>query len=298
MSGVRPWQVTGADGRRVGGFRSGPDVGRRALFVHGVPASSVNVRFLDLAGTAFDEAGVACVAVDRPGIGFTSRHAELPTDPALGASAAADDMARVLDELRWPDATVIVHSAGAFAALTFAMRHADRVRRLVLIAAAPADLAAPEAAAMLPRSRAFFDLCAERPAGAAWMLRAMRLGMLVAPGPATRAAAAELPAPDRALMDDGRARAAFVAMLRHGLRRGPHGMVIDGLVVRGPWPLTPSDVRCPVDVYAGDEDRNVPASVARAWAERLEGARLTPVAGEGHVSILAAVAERVLATVD
>lgn len=297
MNGTRPWSIVGADGRSIGGVRAGPDAGRRALFVHGVPASGENLRFLDLAGDAIAAAGVACVAVDRPGIGFSSPHAVAPRDAADGAAAAADDMAAVLDGLAWPDATVIVHSAGAFAALTFAARHPERVRRLVLIAAAAPSMDAPEAAEMDPKARSFFDLCAQRPVSAAWVLRLMRVGMLVAPGPATRSAAADLPPPDRALIDDPRASAAFGAMLRHGLRRGPAGSVIDGRTARGPWPLEARDVRCPVDVYGGDRDRNVPIGVARAWAERLGDARLVPMVGEGHVSVLPAVAERVLESV-
>jgi len=193
VSGTRPWAIDGDRGRRIGGVRAGPDVGRRALFVHGVPASSENVRFLDLAGDAIAAEGVACVAVDRPGIGFTALHAVAPRDAAEGAAAAADDMAEALDGLAWPDATVIVHSAGAFAALTFAAHHPERVRRLVLIAAAAPSMDAPEAADMDPTARSFFDLCAQRPVAAAWVLRLMRVGMLVAPGPATRSAAADLP---------------------------------------------------------------------------------------------------------
>lgn len=297
MSGTRPWTVTGPGGRRVGGVRAGPEVGRRALFVHGVPASSENLRFLDLAGRAITAASVACVAIDRPGIGFSASLAVAPRDAAEGAAAAADDMAAVLDGLAWPDATVIVHSAGAFAALTFAARYPQRVRRLVLIAAAAPSMDAPEAAEMDPKARSFFDLCAERPVAAAWVLRLMRLGMLVAPGPATRSAAADLPPPDRALIDDPRASAAFGAMLRHGLRGGPAGSVIDGRTARGPWPLAARDVRCPVDVYGGDRDRNVPIGVAQAWVERLDDARLVPMVGEGHVSVLPAVAERVLESV-
>jgi len=56
-------------------------------------------------------------------------------------------------------------------------------------------------------------------------------------------------------------------------------------------------VRCPVDVYGGDLDRNVPIGVAQAWVERLGDARLVPMAGEGHVSVLPAVAQGVLESV-
>ncbi|MEX2501959.1 MAG: hypothetical protein WD336_06255 [Trueperaceae bacterium] len=75
------------------------------------------------------------------------------------------------------------------------------------------------------------------------------------------------------------------------------GTVVDGRIARGPWPLGAHDARCPVGVYGGGCDRNVPFGVARAWAERLGQARLVPMPGEGHVSVLPAVAQRVLASV-
>jgi pimeloyl-ACP methyl ester carboxylesterase len=292
----RAWSVPAPGGRSVGGVRLGDDDGRRALFVHGVPGSSENVRFLDLSGRSALAAGVSLVAIDRPGIGYTTPGALRDANPAAAAAAAADDMAHVLDELDWPLSTVIVHSAGAYAGVTMAIRHPDRVARLVLVAAAAPDMGADASAAMDDGARAFFDLCRDRPGSARWVMRAMRLGLGVAPGPATRAAARSLPPSDRALLADPRASAAFVAMVRHAGRLGARGVVADGRAARGPWPLE-GLVGCPVDVYAGGEDRNVPSAVAEEWATRLPHARLQRSPSAGHVSILPLVAERVLASV-
>jgi pimeloyl-ACP methyl ester carboxylesterase len=279
----------------VAGVRLGVPEGRRALFVHGVPASSENVRYLDLSGRAIAAAGVSMVAIDRPGIGLTDPSAAAAADPAAAARAAADDMAAVLDALGWERATVVVHSAGAYAGVTMAARHADRVARLVLVAGASPDMGAsvPD---MDPDARAFFDLCRDRPRAAAWIMRAMRAGLTVAPGPATRAAAKSLPPADRALLSDVRASRAFVAMVRRALVRGPAGVVADARAARGPWPVDVAAISGPVDLYAGGEDRNVPPSVAEAWASRFPQARIERLAGAGHVSILPAVTEAVLAS--
>jgi pimeloyl-ACP methyl ester carboxylesterase len=292
-----PWAVAAPGGRSVAGVRLGVPEGRRALFVHGVPASSENVRYLDLSGRAIAAAGVSMVAVDRPGVGLTDRSTVVPADPAAAARAAADDMAAVLDALGWERATVVVHSAGAYAGVTMAARHADRVARLVLVAGAAPDMGAPEAAGMDSDARALFDLCRDRPNAAAWVMRAMRAALAVAPGPATRAAAKSLPPADRALLSDVRASRAFVAMVRRALARGPGGVVVDARAARGPWPVDVTAVTCPVDLYAGGEDRNVPPSVAEAWARRFPDARIERLAGAGHVSILPAVAEAVLASI-
>ena len=293
----RAWSVPAPGGRRIGGVRLGHEGGRRALFVHGVPGSSENVRFLDLSGRVALAAGVDLVAIDRPGIGVTTRPKRWAVDPAAAAVAAADDMALVLDALAWPAATVIVHSAGAYAGVSMAARHPDRVARLVLIAAAAPDMGADASAAMDVGARGFFDLCRDRPRSARWVIRAMRLGLTVAPGPAIRSAARSLPPSDRALLQDARASDAFVAMVRRAAERGPHGVVADGRAARGPWPVEASAITCPVDIHAGDEDRNVPSAVAEEWATCLPHARIARSASAGHVSILRLVAEQVLAAV-
>lgn len=298
------WSVEVPGGRRVGGVRLGPEDGRRALFVHGAPASAENVRYLDLGGDGADRAGVALVAIDRPGIGATDPLGERPPEEAAGgaaaatgAAAAADDMAAAMDALGWPSATVVVHSAGAFAAVTMAARHPDRVERLVMIAAAAPDMSGADAAEMDPQARSFFDLCRDRPRAAAMMLGSMRLMLRVAPNTLLRSAARSLPPADAELVADRAAATAFVAMLRRALRHGPAGAIRDGAVARGPWPVDAAAIRCAVDLYAGDQDRNVPPAVAEAWVERLPGTTLHPVAGAGHVSILPRVADRVLASV-
>jgi pimeloyl-ACP methyl ester carboxylesterase len=69
-------------------------------------------------------------AVDRPGYGDASR------ERAGGFADNADDLARLLDEHGIEQATVVGHSWGGGAALSFAQRHPDRVAALVLVAAA------------------------------------------------------------------------------------------------------------------------------------------------------------------
>ncbi|WP_077037415.1 alpha/beta fold hydrolase [Pelomonas sp. KK5] len=71
------------------------------------------------------------IAVDRPGAGWSVRHA--------GASAAlsvqADAMAALIEALALPGPpTVVGHSLGGAVALALAQRHPDKVRALALIA--------------------------------------------------------------------------------------------------------------------------------------------------------------------
>jgi lipase len=93
------------------------------LAVHGITATQMAWRPV---GEQLPE--YRLLAPDLRGRG---RSADLPGP--YGMARHADDLARTLDALGVDRAVVAGHSMGGFAALVFAHRHADRVRRLLLV---------------------------------------------------------------------------------------------------------------------------------------------------------------------
>lgn len=88
--------------------------------------------------------------VDQRGHGRS--HGELePGD--VTAERFVDDLARVLDALELDAPTVLGHSWGGHLALRFALTHADRVRRLVLMNSGPASKADHDAFVAFRRRR-------------------------------------------------------------------------------------------------------------------------------------------------
>ena len=94
------------------------------LLVHGYGASSASFKPV-VAELALDR---RVIAVDLPGFGASDR-----LEGDYSPDALADELVRVLDARHIPRAHVIGHSWGASVALAFALRHPDRLGRLVVI---------------------------------------------------------------------------------------------------------------------------------------------------------------------
>lgn len=70
------------------------------------------------------------------------------------------------------------------------------------------------------------------------------------------------------------------------LRVGIDGMVDDDLAYVKPWGFDPAEVRAPVLLVHGEDDRMVPSSHSEWLADRLPSSELRLHPGEGHVSVL------------
>jgi pimeloyl-ACP methyl ester carboxylesterase len=94
------------------------------LYVHGVPGSSDDwAAFLDAVGG---------VALDLPGFGRSGRPAEFN----YSIDGIGQLVERFVDQVRLDQVTLVLHAWGG-AALSFARRRPERVRRLIVINAIP-----------------------------------------------------------------------------------------------------------------------------------------------------------------
>ncbi len=103
----------------------GPVAGLPVVLLHGFPFDR---RIWDETSRLLGHAGFRVVAVDLPGFGDSP----LPSHHRSMADMA-DDVAALLDRLGHPKAVVLGFSMGGYAALEFALRHADRMSGLVLV---------------------------------------------------------------------------------------------------------------------------------------------------------------------
>ncbi len=234
--------------------------------IHGGPGLDHTYLRVGLDALADD---AALVYVDLRGHGHSSSP---PDADGYTVSAAADDIAALVAARGDPPIDVIAHDFGAAVAVSFAARHPELTRRLVLVS--PLRDAA-QVRAVAERSRAALGaqgwgqvLALTTPQGTLRDARSVptlfrRLGVMWWAAPPSDAT---ITAMTRALVYRADSDANFLQdVLRWDAR----------LVAR--------DVRAPVLVVAGASDRTFLPAESRALAEALPHGRYTAIEGAGHL---------------
>lgn len=279
-------QVVLRDQRKLDVHVGGAEQGPALLFHHGTPSCGRSVGLID---AACRQHGFRLLNITRPGFGSSSRH------PGRRVADAVSDGAEVLDQLDVTRAVVAGWSGGAPVALAFGALLAERTGAILLIAGSapyPAEglhwfegldegSVAEYRAALAGEDALRTEL--------ALRLRFMQsitgAGLLAAPapwrGPADVAALATL-ATDMA------------TNFRAALASGVDGWVDDGLSLVRPWGFSLEEVRVPLSLWHGTEDRLAPPAHSHWLAGRIPQARLHIEPDEGHVSIVVNHLDRML----
>ena len=225
--------------------------GEPVVFLHGLGGSRTSWQ-PQLAGLS---GAFRCLAWDMPGYG-----ASVPVTP-LTFAAIADAVARLLDSAGVDRAHLVGESFGGMHALHTALRHPQRVARLVLANTSPA-----------------FGLDGTDPS--AW--RAARLAPLDAGlTPADIAADVLTSIAGPTLSDDALTMrvAGFARVPASGLRAAveclPAHNVLDRL----------AEINAPALVIAGALDAETPVAYSRVLAEGLQNAELIVLDGVGHLAV-------------
>lgn len=241
----------------MGGDPDGPLV----AVLHGCP----DTRHVAMTGdAAAREVGMRLLCVNRPGYGRSTAH------PSTHDSVA-DDLAGVATELGHDTFAVLAMSVGGAYAVATAARHPERVRALGLVATQPPAARREEVA----------DLVTElAPEFLAWRTS-------IDPGDPdddrlTERWLTTLPPADAALVA-ARGPAAVAASVREALLQ-PDGYLRDAALLHRPWPHAPTEVRCPVRAWFGEDDDR---SGAPAAADLLAGFGDVEVVVRPHTSHLA-----------
>ena len=275
------------DGRRLAYREFGPTIGRPLLDFHGTPASKHNW-YRGHAAAALERVGFRVFAVDRPGIGGS--------DPQPGRTlfSWAEDVGGFADALELPTFSLLGYSCGAPYAWACTVRLPDRVAGVAIVSGM-VDVTHPDMAGLPPRPNLqVLGLAVQKPWLSRLVYRTMGTTAKLVPGTMLRQASASMPPADRDTIRDPDVARAFLAMLAETFAQGPAGAQVDSALVASPWGFDPADVRVPVRMWHGDADENVPIDMARHLADRIPGAQLTVVPGEGHLSLIHRHLERIL----
>jgi pimeloyl-ACP methyl ester carboxylesterase len=263
------------DGRRISWAEYGSASGAPLLLLHGTPGSRLEFQWLHGPAMA---AGVRVIAPERPGYGLSD-----PVPGGVTFTGYADDLRQLLDHLGLRTVTLGGVSGGGGFALTAAIMHPQRFRRLVLVSA---GLPAPRAAlrGMSPPVRVLLTLAAHAPRLTGRLLAMQTSADL--DSAAARWARRWMPASDRRVFDDPRWRAYFGADFREALRQGTGAAVQDLRLGRGPLGVEVADLSVDTVLLHGAEDVNVPVGIARWLARQVPSSRLIELSGAAHLFML------------
>ncbi len=242
---------------------------------------------------------IRIVAIDRPGIGASSRQ------PGRTILQFAEDIEYLLDRLRIGAAALLSWSAGGPYALAACARMRDRVRAATLVSAIAPPGMGISLAGMNPVGLVGHGM--SRLAGISRVLIAVQLATL-------RLAAQHhsdlllqslyltAPRSDRHILALPEVREMFSRTFRTASAPGVAGLIDELTLLARPWNVDLNLIQgATVELIYGDKDRLTPAVIGARLSQLLPGSRLTVVPGAGHLWIWAnwsALLEATLGQID
>ncbi len=212
--------------------------------------------------------GIRWVSYDRPGYGGSSPH------PGRDLASAAADVSAIADALGIGQFAVMGHSGGGAYALACAALLSERIIATVSISG------------LAPLNAEGLDWFAGMWSGGAAELHAATRGRTVLENLlASTGYDPEMFTPaDHAALAGGWHWLGAIA--GRALAGGLAGMVDDDLAYVAPWGFDPGQIRTPVLILQGGQDRIAPSSHGRWLASHIRSAELWLRLDDGHISVL------------
>jgi pimeloyl-ACP methyl ester carboxylesterase len=253
--------------------------GEPVIFCHGWPSSRIMARLTDEPAR---DLGIRIISPDRPGISASSLQPDrkLTDWPRL--------VERIADHLAIRDFRMLAISGGAPYAYATAAAMPDRLRTIAIVAGAPPIAEVSDTNALLPLYRWMLALYRTRPR----LLR--RLFYLARPVLSLRPPVRLRPLVLKMLLlrpcdaESLRDAAAFEAIFesqRRAWRASAEGVIADAQIYAEPWGFALEDVRVPVRLWHGKQDRAFSIHLAEEVAKRLPNCKARFVDGAGHYSL-------------
>jgi pimeloyl-ACP methyl ester carboxylesterase len=212
--------------------------------------------------------GIRWVSYDRPGYGGSTPH------PGRDVASAAADVASVADALGVGRFAVMGHSGGGAHSLACGALLGERVLGVACVAG------------LAPFHAQGLDWFAGMAAAGAAELRAAAQGRAALEDrlTSTEFDPEQFTPADHAALEGAWAWLGGVA--GQALEDGLGGMVDDDLATVAPWGFDPEQVRAPVLLLHGGQDRVAPGAHAKWLVGRVRSAELWLRPDDGHISVL------------
>ena len=264
--------------RRVAVESYGDPNGKPVFFFHGWPSSRWQGALGDASAR---EVGVHLLAVDRPGVGGSDVHV------GRGLSDWPVLLAALADHFGAEKFAVFGVSGGGPYALASAWGLPERVTGAAVVSGAP-PLGTPEdVAGLMPIYRWLLATYRRKPEVMRLLFRGARpVATIRPPRWLWRAIMQFIPECDRTALSYDQVMERAWAGYSGAWIGHPDGIFHDARIYAEPWGFDLAEIRVPVWLWHGREDRNFHWPLAERLAVRIPGCRTTMVDGEGHYSLI------------
>ena len=249
------------------------------IFCHGWPSSRTMAQLTDEAARAL---GVRIISPDRPGISDSTVQFDrkLSDWPSL-VEQLVDDLG--IDEFR-----ILAISGGAPYAYATAVAMPERVRAVAVVGGVIPFAELKDFKGLLPLYRWMLAFYPNHPQLLRQLFRLARPFLSFRAPIRLRPLLLKLlllrPCDAASLRDDAAFEAIFESQ-RRAWRGSVEGILVDAQIYAQPWGLAIEDVRVPVRLWHGTEDRAFAVRLAEEIASRFPNCRPRFIQNEGHYSL-------------
>ncbi|WP_020647899.1 alpha/beta fold hydrolase [Solimonas variicoloris] len=225
--------------------------------------------------------GVRLILPERPGCG--------DSDPQPGRRIAdwPRDVAALADHLGLDRFAVAGFSGGTPYALATAALLPERVSSVTLVGCAPPFTSVEDIRHYLPAFRMAMLLARYTPSLLAPVMRVVIKGIRNDPQRYIEQVKTQVTDADRAILDDPALRKAYVDGLLASVRHDERELVLETLLSVQDWGFELSEVRAPVTIWHGEDDRHVSIALAERIGRQLKAVALNRLPQAGHFVIYA-----------
>ena len=263
------------DGRKVAWLERGDVNGFPVFYAHGNPGSRLELLFLDEKALEY---GIRLIVLDRPGLGQSDYV------PDYNLLDFASDIERLANEKGIEQFGLIGWSSGGPPVLATAHQLPKRVKFAISVSGYT-NFGEYDEARELMKSYNLRgpELSENRPRLFNQAVKLVRWTDLQLPNFYMKMAEAEMPAPDRAILEDKQIAELFIRNQQEALKQGTEGAIQDLEVQWAPWSVSLKDINVPVYIYQGKKDTFVPWKFGEHLANTIPGASLTLMPDAGHL---------------
>jgi pimeloyl-ACP methyl ester carboxylesterase len=267
------------DGAVVAFQEYGDPTGTPVIFCHGWPSSRTMAQLTDEEARAL---GVRIISPDRPGISGSSMQLDRKlSDWPRVAEKLVDDLG--IDEFR-----ILAISGGAPYAYATAVAMPERVRAIAVVGGVIPFAELKDFKGLLPLYRLMLAFYRNRPRQLRQMFHLVRPFLSVRTPIRLRPVLLKMlllrPCDAASLRDDAAFEAIFESQ-RRAWRGSAEGIMIDAQIYAQPWGFAVEDVRVPVRLWHGTEDRAFAVRLAEDLANRFPKCKARFIENEGHYSL-------------